>query len=286
MPEKMITSTSNSLVKRLRALMRDRAERESEGRFVCEGIQPVWRAVDAGACIEMLVVAPGLLGGSPGERLLGDAEAAGVPRVLVSDAVFRRVSDREGPSGVAAVVDRSPGRLEQLPVTGASLFVVLHETANPGNLGSIIRTADAAGADGVVLLGRCADPYSPASVKASMGSLFSVPLVLDASLDSFFAWACEHDVSTMTTSARAKVPYDTSPYPTPLAVVLGSEGSGLPAGLLARGDSQVTIPMFGTASSLNLSVAAGVLLFEARRQIGAPHRRRPVPSNEPGVAGR
>lgn len=266
--EPLITSRSNPLIKRVRSLSRDRRTRERERAFFCEGIQPVWRAMEAGKRIEVLVASPDLLADSPGERILFDAQQARVRVVRVSAEVFRHLSDREGPSGVAAVIRRDLTRLEDVPLSASALLVVLHETANPGNLGSIIRTADAAGADAVILLGNSADPFSPVAVKASMGSLFALPLVADASVDQFFAWATERAIGVMTTSARASTAYDEASYQPPLALMFGNEGTGLSPELVSRGDSQVRIPMFGTASSLNLSVATGILLFAARHHLG------------------
>jgi TrmH family RNA methyltransferase len=158
----LISSAANPVVKRMR-LLGDRKHRRREGAFVVEGAQPVWQAVEAGADVEVLVVAPALLGSRTAEMVAGQ-EAAGTRVARLTGELFARLSARDGPSGLAAIVRaRVPG-LASLPVTSDAVFVALHEVGNPGNLGTIIRTADAAGAAGVVLVGPAADPFDPAAV--------------------------------------------------------------------------------------------------------------------------
>jgi len=259
----LISSAANPVVKRVR-LLGDRKHRRREGAFVVEGIQPVWQAVEAGADVEVLVVAPALLGSRAAELVAGQ-EAAGTRVARVTGELFARLSARDGPSGLAAIVRaRVPG-LASLPVTPDSVFVALHEVGNPGNLGTIMRTADAAGAAGVVLVGAAADPFDPVAVKASMGALFVVPVARAADPADFFAWAGGAEVRVVTTSARARTSFWEASYPRPLALLLGAEGAGLPEDVLAAGDAQVRIPMTGTAESLNLAVAAGLLLYQARK---------------------
>jgi TrmH family RNA methyltransferase len=260
----LISSAANPLVKRMR-LLGDRRHRRREGAFVVEGIQPVWQAVEAGAGVEVLVMAPDLLGSAAAARMVAEQEAAGVRVARLTAELFARVSARDGPSGLAAIVRaRIPG-LARLPVTPDAVFVALHEIGNPGNLGTIIRTADAAGGAGVVLIGAAADPYDPAAVKASMGALFALPVARAADPAEFLRWAAGSGVTVVTTSARARTSFWEAGYPRPLVLLLGAEGAGLPDDVLAAGDLQVRIPMTGTAESLNLAVAAGLLLYQARR---------------------
>jgi TrmH family RNA methyltransferase len=259
-----ISSAANPLVKRIR-LLADRRHRRREGAFVVEGIQPVWRAVEAGWEIETLVVVPELLGDSPAMQMVREQEARGVRVARIARELFVRLADREGPPGLAAIVRGRLGGLDTLTVTPDAVFVALHEIGNPGNLGTIIRTLDAVGGAGIVLIGDSTDPFAPAAVKASMGSLFAVDVAHVQEADDFFAWAGAQGVQVITTSGRANAEHWSTGYPTPLAVLLGSEGDGLPPDLLARGDRSVRIPMVGTAESLNLSVAAAVMLYEVRR---------------------
>jgi RNA methyltransferase, TrmH family len=259
----LISSAANPVIKRMR-LLGDRKHRRREGAFVVEGIQPVWQAVEAGADVEVLVVAPALVGSRAAELVAGQ-EAAGTRVAKVTGELFARLSARDGPSGLAAIVRaRLPG-LANLAVTPDAVFVALHEVGNPGNLGTIIRTADAAGAAGVVLVGPAADPFDPAAVKASMGALFAVPVARAADTAELFAWTARSGVSVTTTSAKAERSFWEAGYPRPLVLLLGAEGAGLPGDALAAGDAQVRIPMTGTAESLNLAVAAGLLLYQARK---------------------
>jgi TrmH family RNA methyltransferase len=267
----LISSAANPVSRRLR-LLADRRHRRREGVFVVEGIQPVWQAVAAGAEIETLVVAPDLLtrsaGGARAAAMVAEQAASGIPVTRMTGELFARLSGRDGPSGLAAIVRGRPAALAGLPVAAGSLFVALHEISNPGNLGTIIRTANAAGAAGVVLLGASTDPFDPAAVKASMGALFGVPVAHEPDMAAFFGWAAGAGVAVVTASGRAAASFWDTRYPRPAAFLLGAEGPGLPADVLARGDRQVRIPMVGTAESLNLAVAAGLLLYEAQRQAG------------------
>jgi RNA methyltransferase, TrmH family len=263
----LISSASNPVVKRLRRLA-DAKHRRREGAFVVEGIAPVWQAVEAGASIEELIVAPDLLGDSPAMAMVAEQAAEGIRVAHLSAELFTRLSDRDGPSGLAAVVRMGVRDLADLPVARDGFLVAAHETANPGNLGTIVRTAEAFGAGGLVLSGSSADPYSPQAVKASMGSLFHLPIARVSDLDEVFDWAAANGIATLTTSARAETPLDHVTLRPPVLVILGPERTGLADDDLARGDHVVTIPIVGRATSLNLAVAAGILMHEMHRQLG------------------
>ena len=261
----MVTSAANPVAKRMRMLA-NRKFRQREGMSLAEGIQPVWQAVEAGAPVEALIYAPGP---APLPARGGDGAGRRAPRGPGGAAereLFQRLSDRDGAAGLAAIVGQRLTPLEDLAATPGPTFVALHEIASPGNLGTVIRTADAAGARAVILVGATADPYDPAAIKASMGAIFSVPVARAAGSDEFFAWAARRDLAVVTTSARAEQSVWEARYPDPLVVMMGSEGPGLADADLRRGRLQVSIPMTGTAESLNLAVATGVVLFEVVRQ--------------------
>ncbi len=211
-------------------------------------------------------MAPELLTGSGAAETVQAAIDAQVPVVHMTAELFTRLSDREGPTGVAAIVAIDERPIEQLAVGERSLFVALHEVANPGNLGTIVRTADSLGIDGVVVVGPSTDPYSPSAVKASMGSLFAVPVVHVATIADLLSWARVARLSVVTTSARARSLLDDVAVELPAVVLLGNEGTGLAPDVLAAGDVDVRIPMVGSASSLNLAVAAGIILYAAARR--------------------
>lgn len=260
----LITSSANPLIKRVR-LLADRRHRRREGAFVVQGAQPVWQAVEAGADVEVLITAPDLLRG-PAAGMVAEQEARGVRVARLSGPLFARLADRDGPAGLAAIVrGRTPG-LGDLAVRHDSVFVALHEVASPGNLGTIIRTADAAGAAGVILVGSCTDPFDPAAVKASMGALFSVPVAAEPSVPEFLRWCRQNALAVAVTSGQGAGSLWDTDIPRPVAILLGGEGPGLPDDLLAAGDLRLRIPMTGTAESLNLAVAAGILLYEIWRR--------------------
>lgn len=260
----LITSAANPLVKRIR-LLAERKHRRQQSSFVVEGAQPVGRALEAGWDVEVLIVAPDLLT-ETASAIAAAAQARGIRIARLSAGLFGRISDREGPSGLAAIIRGGLTPADDLPTRPDSVYVALHEIGNPGNLGTIIRTADATGAAGVILVGDTADPFAPAAVKASMGSLFAVRVARMPDAGAFLSWARQAGLQVAATSGRADSEHWSTRYRLPLAILFGAEGAGLPADVLARADQRIRIPMTGTAESLNLAVAAGVMLYEVRRQ--------------------
>ncbi|HEY1639594.1 MAG TPA: RNA methyltransferase [Streptosporangiaceae bacterium] len=269
----VLSSAANPLIKRVR-LLADRKHRRREGAFVVEGIQPVWQAVEAGADIEVLIVAPDLLRPASAAAMVAGQESRGVRVARVSAELFARIAGRDGPTGLAAIVRARPLALAELPVAPGSVFVAVHEAANPGNLGTIIRTASAAGMAGVILAGPATDPYDPAAVKASMGAIFDVPVARAGAAEDLLSWTAERGITVAAAAGRASRSCWDTQFPLPLAILLGSEGDGLPEALLDQvreaGGLAVSIPMTGTAESLNLAVAAAVLMYEVRRRTGLP----------------
>ena len=264
----LITSTSNPLVKRLRKL-RHRRFRAAEGVFLIEGIAQVRQAIDHGAPLEMLIVAPELLTSEGALAAVDEQRRAGVPVHEVGRGAFESIVERDHPSGLLGTAEMRRPPVTELVARKDSLFVALHDVSNPGNLGSIIRAVDAVGGDGVVVVGDSTDPHHPSAVKASMGTLFSVPVHYASDIDDLFSWSMMEKVAVVTTSAKTDAEIWDHAFTTPSVIVLGSETTGLPREVLERAPS-IRIPMWGAASSLNLAVAAGILLYEARRQLGPP----------------
>ncbi len=259
----IIQSAANPLIKRIRALAQRKVRRE-QGAFFVEGIRPVWLAVEHGR-VEVIISAPELLTSGAARHMVEQQVAAGGRVASVSRAVFESITERDHPSGLAAIVTMPHTELAQLTITPTSLFVALHEVGNPGNLGTIIRSVDAVGGSGVILLGASTDPYHPTAVKASMGTLFTVPVVGLEDSAALIAWCQAQRVNVYTTSDRAEALYWAVRYQLPALLLFGSEGEGLEAALLQQGHA-VRIPMSGSADSLNLSVATAVLLYEVKRQ--------------------
>lgn len=261
----LITSHQNPLAKRIRRLARKK-RRQEEGAFFVEGIRVTLAALEQGAPVDLLVYAPELLTSEVAWATIHRYEAAGGAAAAVSGELFRSFSQRDNPTGLGAIVGARLRALTDLPVTADAIFVAAHDTGDPGNLGAIVRTMDGMGAAGLILVGQTTDPFHPAAVKASMGALFRVPMAQVETMAPLWAWAEEHALCTVATSARAPHSFWEADYRFPALLLLGSEGEGLPAEALARADLAIAIPMQGTASSLNLAVAAGLLLYELRRR--------------------
>lgn len=259
-----LSSPANPLVKELRALAQKKV-RQQRGEFLVEGIQPVLQAVKSGAPVRLLVVAPDLLTSALALEMLRGQEHAGMRIVHVTRAVFESFAERENPSGLAAVVKMTPRGLDTLRVDADALFVALFQISNPGNLGSIVRTADAVNARGVILFGAATDPYAPTAVKASRGAVFTVPLVQVEKVQDFLDWGTMHGVRIITTSDRADQDLWHADLRLPCALLFGNEGEGLPENVVRAG-SAVRIPMKGQVDSLNLAVAASVLMYEVERR--------------------
>ncbi len=244
--------------------------REQEGVCFVEGIRPVLDALESGARLEALLIAPEVLRSEVALRMAREQEAAGTPIIALSRASFERLSDRENPTGLAALVYWRPLSLEELPLEQNALLVMAEDIRDPGNLGTLLRTMDAVKGSGVVVVGASTDPTHPRCLKASMGTLFRLPVARAESVEAFLSWAKERKIWTVATTARRGESYWSAPYRLPLALLLGNEGEGLRQETLASADVIARIPMWGTASSLNISVAAGVLLYEIRRREAMP----------------
>ncbi|MBM3263742.1 MAG: RNA methyltransferase [candidate division Zixibacteria bacterium] len=256
----MITRLSNSQIKHIRSLAHRKIRKET-GLFLVEGIRPVVEAVQLGADIETLVVAPDLLDSPFGRETVQRARQDGMPVLEISAEVFASFSRKDGPQGLAAVARQRWETLDRI-VPGDELgWVVLEEAGSPGNLGTILRTCDAVGVDGVILLGETTDPYDPVSVRASMGAIFS-QRIARADLGMLAMWKNRHALPLIGASGDAATGYRDMAYPRPVLLCMGGEQHGLSADLRTLCDRLVHIPMTGRADSLNLAVATGVLLYE------------------------
>lgn len=261
---------SNPIVRRVRALRRDPALRRAQRVFVAEGLHLADEALRSAASIELLLVSPALGRNAEGRRLLDEIARRALVVHETSDSVLRSIQDAHSPQPILAVVRREQTGLSRCldAAPPGRLLVVLHGIQDPGNLGAILRSADAAGAGAVLVAGDTADPYHPRSVRASMGSIFRLPpLAVDAgSLPGVLQQRGFRCVGTHPKDGRAYFEVDLCG---PVALFLGRESQGLPAELRRRLDLLVTIPMREGVESLSVGAAAAVLLFEAARQRGA-----------------
>lgn len=243
-----------------------RRYREQEGVCYVEGIRPVLDAIESGVSLEALLVCPDLLRSEVALRMVQEQEASGVPVAALSRASFEHLSDRDNPVGLGAIVRWVPLPLEKLAVGPGTLLVMAEDLHDPGNLGTLLRTVDAIGGNGVAIVGASTDPTHPKCLKASMGTIFRVPVARAANVEDFLRWAKERQVWTVATTARRGSTFWSLKYRRPLVLLLGSEGEGLRQETIQAADAVARVPMWGTASSLNVGVAAGVLLYEIRRQ--------------------
>ena len=262
----VISSRANPRIARLRALRR-RADREQSGLFLAEGIQLSIAAIEAGIEVEEVIVAPSRLRSDAGWATVEAARRAGRSVVQVTPDIFESFSSRENPSGLAVVGRQRWSSLGERWATEGLCSVALEGVQDPGNLGTILRTMDAVGAAGLVLIGETTDPYDPSALRASTGALFWRPLAR-ASLAELDAWKRANGVTVVGTSDAGAVDYRSRVYRRPMLVLLGSEQHGLSAAGLALCDSVVSVPMAGRCDSLNLSVAAAVVLYQAFDQVG------------------
>ncbi|GGI07482.1 TrmH family RNA methyltransferase [Egicoccus halophilus] len=254
-----ITSVRNPRVRDAAALTR-RRERRTTGRHLVEGPNAVGEALAAGVVEEVFVT----------RRLVDElAVSDGVALHLVEDHVLERLADAATPQGVVAVARTATAALDE--VVGHGVLVVLHEIADPGNAGTILRTADAAGADAVVFTAGSVDPFGPKAVRAAVGSTYHLPLVTDVALDEVAA-ACRTSGQPLLglDAAGPRSVFDLSEAAVPLALVLGNEAHGLPDTAAARLDDVVAIPRWGRAESLNVAAAAAIAIYAAARAVHAP----------------
>lgn len=255
-----ISSLSNARIKQIRAL-RNRKEREHTGLFFIEGLRAVSEAVQLRADIETLVVAPELLKGRFGHDIVKMLRQAGTPCLEVTAEVFESLAAKDIAQGVAAVVRQRWETLEHVRLAPNSCWIALDAVQYPGNLGTILRTCDAVGSAGVILLGTCTDPYDPVAVRASVGAIFGQRLVR-TQFEEFARWKHRHAVMVVGSSPSASLDYRAVTYRTPLVLLMGCERLGLSPDQQALCDVIVNIPMIGRSDSLNLAVATGIILYE------------------------
>lgn len=259
---KVIASVQNPLIKNIVVLREKARERRTQGLFVAEGLRETAMALGAGYRIEALLY-------DPAHTDEGDvaAFAALAPDALisVSSTVFEKIAYRAGVPNVVAVLHTRGLPLENIALSDAPLILVLESVEKPGNLGAVLRTADAAGADAVILCDPLTDWYNPNVIRTSLGAVFTVPV---AAVDSaaVAVWLRQNNLRILSTHLEAaRSCYDTD-LTRGLALVMGAEATGISRFWIEAADERIIIPMQGRVDSLNVSASAAVLLFEARRQ--------------------
>ncbi len=264
----LLTSLQNPRIKAA-VRLRERRERDATGTFLVEGYRELTRALSAFWPIETLFFCEELFLGENEAALLQKIQQQGGKLWSCTRAVFEKISYRDRPDGLLGIAKQQPHSLsflEQRQAHALPPFLVVAEAIEkPGNLGTILRSADAVGVDGVILADQCTDLYNPNVVRASTGILFSLP-VIAASTEETLLWLQKHNIRILATTPSATLEYTDADLTEPLAVVVGTEQLGLSSTWLEAADLKVRLPMQGVADSLNVATATTVLLYEALRQ--------------------
>ena len=270
----MISSRSNPKIRLIRDL-RDRKARKETGLFYIEGIKPVGEALFSDWIIKTIVIAPELIKSDYTHNLIKLSKEKNLEVVEVEKEIFQHISEKDGPQGIGAVVHFQTNPLNLIEEMGG-IWVGLDSVQDPGNLGTIIRTVDSAGANGIVLIGQCTDPFSFESVRSSMGAIFSVKVVISP-MEEFLLWNTKTQITLVGTSDKARVDFRKASYQNDMILLMGSEQKGLNPALMESCTCLVSIPMRGKSDSLNLAVATGIILYEITSRIG---------DDMPGIGGK
>jgi TrmH family RNA methyltransferase len=271
----LITSRNHPALRRIRAL-HARPEREQTGLFLIDGMRLLAQAAQHRIRFDTLVVAPALLHHAFAKKLVRQIQRTGVPYLEVTPEVLHSVAQSDNPQGVAAVVQQEWTPIAQADPQAGLCWLAVTQVQSCGNLGTLIRTCEAVGAAGVILLSPGPDPYDPACVRASMGSLFALQYVR-TTVGEFLRWKERCQGVLVGTSPTAAVDYQEANYPRPTILFMGWEREGMSAEEQNLCNLMVRIPMAGRCDSLNLAVASSVMLYEVFNQ----HRRAPTFEGEP-----
>ncbi len=252
-----ITSTQNNKIKHITKLRDDKRQRQRDGLMLVEGVDEINLALASGHQPRTILSTP--------ELAARQIENTNAEIITVSRAVFEKISYRENPDGWLAVFPIPKSSLEDLDLKVPPLIVVAESIEKPGNLGAMLRTADAAGADALILCDPRADLYNPNVVRASRGALFAVPSV-ETTNESALAFLRKRGIKIVAATPQAEAEYTRQDLRGPLAVAVGTEDKGLTDFWLRQSDINVKIPMIGKVNSLNVSIATALILYEAVRQ--------------------
>lgn len=259
-----ITGFSNPLVKRVRAL-RDKKHRKSEGLFLAEGLRILTEAQEAGRLPEMIWHAPESAGHRLVKNLTAATEAAGGEVFVTSPDILCKISGKDNPGSVIGVYQEFLTPLADIDRSSADIWIVAERLRDPGNLGTILRTGDAVGAGGLILIDECTDPFSVEAVRASMGAIFTQQIAA-ARWEDFVPWLRSGPGQLVGTSLNTEHDYQGPRYEAPTFILIGNESQGMPETYEAECDILVKMPMKGKADSLNAAMACAVMAYEVLNQ--------------------
>lgn len=260
-----ITSSSNSLIKHVKSLHRKKTRWETNSFFV-EGIRAVEETIISKAEIEFFLYSDSLFESKGGEELLTLINKNYQNVYNITDKLFNDVSDTQNPQGIIAVVKFTTVSLEEVILDKNNFLILLDKVQDPGNMGTIIRTADALGANAMIVAKGCVDVFSPKTIRATMGSIFHLPLVYQEDIEDIIATLKKNNIKIISTGLESSKPcYDVN-FQEDFVLVIGNEASGISQRVFEISDSIVNIPMSGDAESLNAAIASGIVMYEASRQ--------------------
>jgi RNA methyltransferase, TrmH family len=259
-----ITSFSNPKIKLLRKLQ-DKKQRHKNGLYYVEGLRILGDALEHAADIDAVFYAPELLRSDFGEQVLKQSREKGIDVYELPAAIFESFAVKEHPQGIAATIKMHDTVLPVVNAETRQIWVGLDAVADPGNLGTILRTQDATAGNGVFMIGNCVDVYDPSVIRGSMGAFFTQPHFASDTA-AFERWKKNNNVFVVGTSDRANMDYQQIEYPKQMVLMMGSERQGMHPEIEALCDGVVSIPMSGYMDSLNLSIATSVVLYEIYNQ--------------------
>jgi TrmH family RNA methyltransferase len=257
-----VTAFSNATVKRLRSL-RDKKARREEGLFLAEGLRIIAEARDSGRLPEIIAFSAEGARHPLAAEIIAEAEAVGADAIETTPDILSKMSGKDNPQLLLGAYRQPETSLERIDRSKADLWIVAQALRDPGNLGTILRTGDAVGAGGMILVDDCVDPFSVEAVRASMGALFTQDIAT-ARWEEFIAWLRAGEGQLVGTSLKATGDYLEAKYDKPCFLLIGNEQQGLPADYEAECDLLVKIPMAGRADSLNAAMATAVMAFAIR----------------------
>lgn len=257
----MITSTQNPKVKKITQLLKQSKTRKKEGLFVVEGKKMV-NEIPADQLKEILISESFL---AKEETYIQQAKEKQISLEIVSDSIIKHLTDAVTPQGIIGLVKMTSTTLDKL-LTDNPLIIILENIQDPGNLGTIIRTADAAGASGILLSTGCVDLYNPKVVRSTMGSLFRVPILKDRNIANDITYLQSQAIHILATHLQGSQNIYTCDLTKGLGILVGNEGNGLTDQTTALANQRILIPMIGNAESLNAGIATSIIIYETLRQ--------------------
>ena len=258
----IITSPQNSKIKNILALEKAR-ERKKQNLFVIEGIKELTLALESGYSVNSVFFCPDIIGGSDLLNIVHDEHLL----IPVQKAVFEKIAYRESTGGIIALANQKSHDLNDIKLSANPLLLILEGVEKPGNLGAILRTADAAGVDAVIICDPLTDFYNANVIRSSVGCVFTKQIASASSAETI-AWLKKNNIRIYGTYLKASKHYDTIDFTLPTSIVMGTESTGLSEIWVNSTDLNIIIPMQGKIDSMNVSTAAAVVVFEAKRQRG------------------